>query len=360
MLRVLITGAGGSPSVNFTRSLRQSKQNYHLVGTDADKYYLQRAEVDSRYLAPLASHPKYIDFLNYIIEKENIDFVHAQNDTEVNFLSEHREHIKAAMFLPKKETVRILQDKFASFEKWQEAGIKVPRTELINRDTDLAQLLDKLGGSMWLRAIAGAGGRGSLPVYDVKTAKNWLDFHEKNGAWTGQFTASELLQPETVTWMSLWKDGELVVAQGRKRLYWELAKISPSGVTGATGTGLTYSDTNLDAIAESAVRAVDGSPHGLFGVDMAYDQNGVPNPTEINIGRFFTTHQFFTEAGLNMPEIFLSVATGGSVPEISKKRNPLPDGKLWIRGMDFEPVLTDVETVEAEVRRMNNTLESLS
>ena len=92
---------------------------------------------------------------------------------------------------------------------------------------------------------------------------------------------------------SLWKDGELVVAQGRKRLYWELAKISPSGVTGATGTGLTYSDTELDDIARRAVLAVDNKPDGLFGVDMAYDRNGIPNPTEINISRFFTTHKFF-------------------------------------------------------------------
>ena len=29
--------------------------------------------------------------------------------------------------------------------------------------------------------------------------------------------------------------------------------------------------------------------------------NGVPNPTEINISRFFTTVRFFTEAGINFP-----------------------------------------------------------
>ena len=74
--------------------------------------------------------------------------------------------------------------------------------------------------------------------------------------------------------MSVWKNGELIVAQGRKRLYWELAKISPSGVTGATGTGLTYSDPELNEIAEKAVRSIDSRPDGLFGVDMAYDKKG--------------------------------------------------------------------------------------
>lgn len=359
MKRILVTGAGGSPSVNFTRSLRQSDEEYYIVGTDADKYYLQRAEVDARYLAPLASDPKYIDFLNYVIDKEKIDFVHAQNDVEVSFLSEHREKINAKTFFPDKETVKILQDKFESFKVWDAAGLKVPKTVLISRETDLQKLLDSFGGSMWLRAISGAGGRGSLPVHDVKAAKNWLDFQEKNGSWDGNFTASELLEPETVTWMSIWKDGELVVAQGRKRLYWELAKISPSGVTGATGTGLTYSDLDLDAIAEKAVRSIDSNPSGLFAVDMAYDKNGTPNPTEINIGRFFTTHQFFTDAGLNMPEIFVKLGYGENVPVLKKIKNPLPDDLVWIRGMDFEPVLSDMQTVQASVDEMESILKEI-
>ena len=359
MKRILVTGAGGSPSANFIRSLRAADEEYCIIGTDADKYYLQRAEVDRRYLAPLANDPKYIDFLNYIIEKEEVEFVHAQNDVEVSFLSENREKIKAKTFFPAKETVKILQDKFESFKLWEKAGIKVPKTQLITRDTDLGILLDEMGGSMWLRAISGAGGRGSLPVYDVKSAKNWLDFQEKNGSWNGNFTASELLEPETVTWMSLWKDGELVVAQGRKRLYWELAKISPSGVTGATGTGLTYSSEELDDIARRAVLAVDDKPDGLFGVDMAYDKNGVPNPTEINIGRFFTTHEFFTQAGLNMPEMFVKLGYGESVPVLEKNTNPLPDGLVWIRGMDFLPVLSDMNTVDATVAERDSILEKL-
>ena len=359
MKRILVTGAGGSPSANFIRSLRAADEEYCIIGTDADKYYLQRAEVDRRYLAPLANDPKYIDFLNYIIEKEEVEFVHAQNDVEVSFLSENREKIKAKTFFPAKETVKILQDKFESCKIWEKAGLKVPKTQLITQDTDLGVLLDEMGGSMWLRAISGAGGRGSLPVYDVKSAKNWLDFQEKNGSWNGNFTASELLEPETVTWMSLWKDGELVVAQGRKRLYWELAKISPSGVTGATGTGLTYSSEELDDIARRAVLAVDDKPDGLFGVDMAYDKNGVPNPTEINIGRFFTTHEFFTQAGLNMPEMFVKLGYGESVPVLEKNTNPLPDGLVWIRGMDFLPVLSDMNTVDATVAERDSILEKL-
>ncbi len=47
---------------------------------------------------------------------------------------------------------------------------------------------------------------------------------------------------------------------------------------------------------------------------MTYDRNDAVRATEINIGRFFTTIHFFTQAGLNMPEIFMKLAFGEPVP----------------------------------------------
>ena len=79
---------------------------------------------------------------------------------------------------------------------------------------------------------------------------------------------------------------------------------------------------------------------------MTYDFNGHPNPTEINIGRFFTTHYFFTKAGLNFPEIYCDIAIDNKFPNLEKKINPLPDGLLWIRGMDQAPVLTTIKELE--------------
>jgi carbamoyl-phosphate synthase large subunit len=92
-----------------------------------------------------------------------------------------------------------------------------------------------------------------------------------------------------------------------------------------------------------AIRAIDGKPHGIFGVDMTYDNQGWPNPTEINIGRFFTTHYFFTKAGLNLPEIYCNIALNNTFPVLERKINPLPNGLLWIRGMDVEPVMTTID-----------------
>ena len=82
---------------------------------------------------------------------------------------------------------------------------------------------------------------------------------------------------------------------------------------------------------------------------MTYDKNGVPNPTEINISRFFTTVRFFTEAGLNMPEIFKNIALYDEFPEILSVINPLPSGLLWLRGMDISPRLMTEANLRAEI-----------
>jgi hypothetical protein len=357
MKRILITGAGGSPAVNFTRSLREAPEDMYLVGTDFDKYYLMRAEVDKRYLVPAAKDPLYIDVLNKIIDDEKIEFIHAQNDTEVNVLAANRDKLHAKTLFPAQRTIDICQDKYLSFEKWEAAGIKVPKTYIIKTKDDVQKYLDEFGSKMWIRATSGAGGRGSLPVSDMETAINWLNFCK---GWDGTFTASELLEKDSITWMSMWRNGELIVAQGRKRLYWELSKLSPSGVTGATGGGETVSDSVLDDIAQRTVMAIDPKPDGLFGVDLTYDKNGVPNPTEINIGRFFTTHQFFTELGVNMPYIFVKLAYGEELPKIERKLNPAKDHMVWIRGIDFEPVLCSMNEIEQNVKDLESFKKKLS
>jgi hypothetical protein len=352
---VLATGAGGAPATNFIRSLRSAPEEFRLIGTDADPYHLVRAEADRSFLVPPPNDASYIQVLNHLIDLEGVEFVHAQNDTELSVLSENRERIEATMFLPAKETVAICQDKLRSFERWRDAGIKVPDTVLLRDDDDLRAALERFGGSVWLRATQGAGGRGSLAAHDYGTARAWLDFHQ---GW-GSFSAAELLETSSITWMSIWHRGELVLAQGRRRLYWELSKVSPSGISGATGGGMTTSDSQLDRIAVDAVLAVDSAPHGLFGVDLTYDKEGVPNPTEINIGRFFTTHHFFTALGINMPYIFVKLGCGEEVPIPEQHVNPAPDGMVWIRGIDIEPVLTSIDEIEARVEELEQLKEAL-
>lgn len=345
MARIQLGGAGGAPTNNFIKSLRESSRTDYLIGTSCVASDLFLADVDERHVIPAATateYPKvFIDFL----KRTQPDFLHAQHDFEVRAISRLREQISALgikLYLPSKETIENCVDKAKSYEIWQRAGIKVPQTMLIQNEQDLKQAFAELGPTIWLRATEGGAGRGALPTDDFAFAKVWIESFK---GW-GNFTAAELLAKQSVTWQSIWYEGELVVAQTRRRLHWNFSDRTLSGVTGITGVGLTCSDEIVDRISQDAILAIDKKPHGIFSVDLTYDKTGLPNPTEINIGRFFTTHYFFTKAGVNFPEIYCDIALENKFPNLKKKINPLPDGLVWIRGMDVEPVLTTMDELE--------------
>ena len=355
MKRVLVTSAGGAPSANFIRSLRAAPESFWIVGVDANKYTLQRSEADENYLVPYADDQDYLPVLSQIISKADVEFLHCQMNGEMLTVSDIREQIGVKTLLPSHAAIEILEDKYKSYHCWKKAGIPVPETIMLMNERDLHDAFDQFGPKIWVRAIEGAAGRGSLPTDDYEIARCWIDFHQ---GW-GNFTAAECLESQTVTWQSIWKDGALIVAQGRKRLYWEFADRAPSGVTGITGTGVTVSDPVLDELAKQSVLAVEEKPNGIYGVDMTYDRKGNPKLTEINVGRFFTTHYFFTAAGLNMPYIYVKMGYGETPPLPEKRINPLESGLAWVRGMDCHPVLTTVDKIDQDEQSFKDRLKLL-
>jgi hypothetical protein len=342
LARIQIGGAGGAPSNNFIRSLRESHRSDYLIGTSCLPSDLFLADTDEKHVVPPAKSPRYNEAILKLVRETRPDFIHLQHDFEVRAISRLRsemDDLGIKHFLPAIDTVENCVDKEKTYAIWKAAGIRVPDTVLLCNVEDLKQAFDRFGETIWIRATEGGGGRGALPTDSLEFARIWI---ERFKGW-GEFTASELLSSKSVTWLSLWYEGELVVAQQRRRRSWNFGDRTLSGVTGVTGVGETSSDAVVDRVAQDAIAAIDDKPHGIFAVDMTYDFAGFPNPTEINIGRFFTTHYFFTKAGLNMPEIYCDIALDGRFPTLEKRINPLPDGLVWIRGMDVEPVLTTVD-----------------
>lgn len=339
MARIQIGGAGGAPSNNFIRSLRESRRNDYLIGTSCVPSDLFLADVNERYVVPPALAKEYPEKILSLLSRIKPDFLHLQNDYEVRAISQLRDQVQSLgvkLYMPAAETIENCVDKLKSYEIWKKAGVRVPETIVLDSPEDLKKAFDELGEKIWIRATMGAAGQGALPADNFDFAKIWIDRFK---GW-GRFTAAECLTARTITWLSIWFEGELVVAQTRRRRSWNFGDRTLSGVTGITGVGETCSDPVVDRVAQDAIFAIEARPHGVFGVDMTYDNAGWPNPTEINIGRFFTTHYFFTKAGLNLPEIYCNIALEGKFPALERKINPLPDGLIWIRGMDVEPVLT--------------------
>ncbi len=248
--KILLTSAGGSAALGFMRSLRKSSEDFYIIGCDANKYYIERSEADEKYLIPRASDADYRAVLLDIVKETKPDFIHSQTDVEIRSLSILRDNFDemgVKYFLPDHRVIEICLSKYESYEHWSRAGLVVPKTHYINTQDDLRNAFDELGSPIWIREDKGAFGKGSLPTESFEEARLWIDAHK---GW-GRYTAAEMLDPTSmVTWQSIWHQGKLIVAQTRKRLYWEFGNRAPSGVTGLTGAGVTISDLNVDDIAE--------------------------------------------------------------------------------------------------------------
>jgi hypothetical protein len=355
MAKILIAGAGGAPSEGVINSLLQSSKKETIIGMGSEPTDLVLSSAKEKFYIPYANTAEYKNSLLKLLNSEKPDLVHFQNDLEIYHASIIRDDIHytgTKTFMPSHDVIDTCVHKYKSYLKWKEAGVIVPKNLMINNEEDLKEAFEKISdkdGKIWLRASSiGGGGKGALPTNDFTFAKGWI---ERFNGW-GDFVAAEMLTPETVTWLSIWSEGELVVAQTRIRKGWTHGNRTVSGVTGVTKVGQTYSDPEVDRISIEAIKAVSDKPHGIFGVDMAYDKNGIPNPTEINISRFFTTVLFFTEAGLNMPEIFKDIALYNEFPKLERKINPLKDGLMWLRGMDTQPKLMTNNQIQEQIKNL--------
>lgn len=338
--RILITGAGGPAGINFIMSLKLAPEKLHIVSTESSEYRVHLAPTERKYVVPPATSADYVEKLNEIIEKEKIEFLHPQPDIEVTVLSEKRDEIKATMFLPSKETVRVCQDKYESAKCWRLNGVPVAETVRIKSEADVDKALGSLSAPLWIRSTRGAGGAGSTPAANKETATAWIRYWKaRNKEW--EFIAQENLSGRNLAFHSLWKDGELITSMTRERIEYIYPHLAPSGITGTPSVQRTIHDKTVNKIGTDAVLTIDPSFNGIACVDLKENDDGTPCATEINAGRMFTTSYFFSFASkvlcgdyrANIPYLYMKLAYGEEIPSIPKY-DVLPENVYWIRHID--------------------------
>jgi carbamoyl-phosphate synthase large subunit len=338
--KILVTGAGGPASINFVMSLRLAPEKVSIIGSESNKHYVHLSCADKNYLIPKANNSAYVDALNEVIAKEKIDFIHPQPDIEVAAVSENREKIKANVFLPSKQAIRVCQDKFESAKRWKKKSIPIAKFLELKSEADVDKAFQQLGSPLWIRATMGAGGRGSTPAKTHDTAIAWIKYWESRSLeW--KFIAQEHLPGRNIGFHSLWKDGELVTSMSRERLAYIYPHLAPSGITGTPSIQRTIHDETANKIGTEAVLAIDANFNGIACVDLKENSQGEPRVTEINPGRMFTTSYFFSyaskilrkDSSANIPYLYVKLAYKETIPEIPKY-NILPENVYWIRHID--------------------------
>lgn len=341
MKRILVTGAGGSAAYNFIESLRNNPKNeeFYIVGADMSKYHIELANVDKRYIIPGVNDKSYMKKLNKIIKKEKIDFIHAQPDVEVNYLSKNRHKIKTRTFLPNLNTVDICQDKMRFNEILRKNNIAVPEAYHIKDKDELRRVMDKLlkkNKKVWVRAIRGAGSRAALPVTKSSHAESWIDYwQEMKGIGYGDFMVSEFLPGKEYAFQSIWHNGKLLMSQARERLEYIFGNLTPSGQSSSPSVAKTVHNDEVNKLVYKAIKCIDPKASGIFCADLKTDKNGKIKLLEINVGRFFTTCYFFSIAGVNMPYYYTKIGLGEKNKNKHKKFNNVPKDLYWVRMIDM-------------------------
>lgn len=340
-MRVLVLGAGGPMGVNFARSINLANNDILLYGTDINRYNLELAmgHYAFCFLVPEDEESK-IDAIQNIIEDKRIDFIYAQAEPEVLFLSKNRKKFKVKYFLPKHKIIETCQSKWETSIAWYDVWPQTKSYILINDNA----LIDKIrivrrefGNKFWLRAASGGGGRASLLAKNIWHAYYWCEFWKQHA--NISLIAQKYLPGRNFAWQSIWKNGKLIVSQGRERLQYIYPHLTISGITGTPSVARTVNIDKLNENAIKAVKLIDKKPHGIYSVDLTGDGDDIV-PTEINAGRFFTTSFFLAKAGEvvgesrgNIPLMYLRLGNDLEILD-GKDRDILPDNIHWFRHID--------------------------
>lgn len=352
MTRVLVTFAGGSYGLGITRALRAANETlgrgYYVIAADADVYSLQRAEADEKHLVPLASDPGYIDALKALAQKTGADVLWTGHDTETQKLAHALDQFDdVATFTSPAQDIDICSDKWATYNALRKAGIRTPETRWLDTPSDLETAFsagDEDG--IWLRAITGAGGRGSagFKPSEKDKAHAWVDLHD---GW-GNFTASEWIVGQGVRSLeTVWHEGELMVAQRKMPIAQGFAKLTRSGVTGVPGIAKWGGPPEMDEVGVAAVRAVSDKPHGNYGVDTITDRDGNLYVTEVNIGRYFNDGLIhWPDEKFNGGDLNVQLALGNPPPIDPPLWHPRPENHVIIYGVLTTPVEVSQEELD--------------
>ncbi len=333
MRSILVTGAGGSAGNNVCWSLRVSNDGKKIVldGTDVDRTSIElNGWIDRAYQLPPANSPRYLRRLNQVVKKDKVEMIFPQPDSEVGRLSRDRDQVRAAMFLPDHEAVRVCQDKYVALSRWFKKGLRKEPIVLSPRSSRTRQLVRKLAFPCWVRARQGAGGSLSCLAKNWRSVEYWVGYHWTEGLKT-DFIVEEYLPNRDFCFMSIWAEGKLVTSMVRERLSWVGHRIVGSGGTSKLNRVVHSNKVNMTAL--EAIRAVSEKPHGIFCVDLKGDARGVPRPTEINC-RFTTNVHYLTLASLrqghpewNFPWLASRLCLGEKIAS-TKTLNALP-ANLW-------------------------------
>jgi len=346
--RILVTTAGGGNAINICRSLLDSFPRCFLVGVNANKFQLAKAEnTDVNYLVPKFSGVRYIEIMEEIVKKEKIDFVIPNHELEIQkIVHSDSQLLKDKCFLPKKEVVDLCINKYDLIKHLEAYDIaEVPKSLML---TSGWNELREMEYPLWLRLTHGAGSQGAFLSHEFEESVFWIEYWMKHkDASPSNFMVSEYLPGEDHHYFSLWKNGEMIIGKTIKRLEYCCGKYTLTGTSSSPSLCKMVKRKDLDELTERIIKAVDPKADGLYGIDYKESVDGRHCLTEINIGRFPRINLIFNleQNRVNIAELY--VKTGLQIPFEKPSMDFLyHKDEYLIRDFDTESIIKTFDEIE--------------
>jgi carbamoyl-phosphate synthase large subunit len=341
MVKILVTGCGGSIGIEVQRSLCKSGSDFHVIGSDCTWYGLEYGKhfCDEVVELPEAEDAAYPYAIRDVIRSRNVDVLFVNTDGELKIAPKLLEDVDVVTAHPAPAITKVCLDKFATYEHIGAEGNLLPKTVSIDCDDDLVRAFDILGNLLWLRPRIGAGGRGATAISSVEKARVWIELWQEIDVTLTRWMAQELLPGRNFNWTGLFFDGKLYASAVMERMGYFLGGVTLNGITGQTGQGRTVNAPEVDRVGLEAIQRLDPQLTGVLSVDLRGGKDGKPRITEIN-PRFGGRPWLFTEAGLNLPAILVQL----SVRPEERESYVSPEIKydIWLaRQLDIEPVVQE-------------------
>lgn len=170
MKTILVTGASGVVGYGVLKSLRQSDEDYHLIGATIYNDSVAPAFCDVFELALPTNDNNYMDWLCGVIEKHKIDIIIPGIDADMQMWNQERERIaKTGVFalLNDSELIKLCSDKWLFYEALK--GVDSTLAIESRLDGDFDSLNASFGLPFLLKPRKGFASKGIVIVEDRET-----------------------------------------------------------------------------------------------------------------------------------------------------------------------------------------------
>jgi carbamoyl-phosphate synthase large subunit len=133
-MNILITGIGAIIGYGIIESLKLSRLDVKIIGTDIFPENYGKYQCDVFHQVPLTSDPDYFEFIQKIILENSVDLIFPGIEQDLHFFNQNRIKFDTAIVLNKAELIELSKDKMEmyNFLKTNDFKHLIPTEENLN------------------------------------------------------------------------------------------------------------------------------------------------------------------------------------------------------------------------------------